>query len=67
MASDTECNMILEGFLCLLRWQGEKYSSQVIFNEFLNPSLVGGGRKVVAPSFMSSSTVNFDFHDHKPV
>ena len=33
----------------------------------LNPSLVGGGRKVVAPSFTSSSAVNFDFHDSKPV
>ena len=34
---------------------------------FVNPSLVGGGRKVVAPSFKSSSAVNFDFHDPKPV
>ena len=34
----------------------------------LNPSLVGGGgHKVVAPSLMSSSAVNFDFHDPKPV
>ena len=33
----------------------------------VNPSLVGGGRKVVAPSFKSSSAVNFDFHDPKPV
>lgn len=46
MASDTECNMILEGFLCLLRWQGEKYSSQVIFNEFLNVKI--DSQKVVA-------------------
>ena len=35
--------------------------------EPINPSLVGGGRKVVAPSFTSSSAVNFDFHDPKPV
>ena len=41
---------------------GDKTSTKYDFN----PSLVGGGHKVVAPSFTSSSAVNIDFYDSKP-
>ena len=44
----------------------ENKESNNLETEDINPSLVGGGHKVVTPSFMSSRAVNNDFYDSKP-